>query len=57
MFVVGFDWANRLFINGEYVRTCTDREVMLVGFIPADVFTTQSTTVSVGGSRAESVCV
>jgi hypothetical protein len=32
-FKVVFDWANRMFINGKFIRVCTDREILLVGTV------------------------
>jgi hypothetical protein len=26
-----FDWNNRLFIDGEFIRICTDWEILIIG--------------------------
>jgi hypothetical protein len=30
---VWFDWANRMYIDGEFIQVCTDAEIYLVGKI------------------------
>lgn len=30
---IGFDWANRMYVNGKFVRTVSDAECYRIGVI------------------------
>jgi len=31
--MIRFNWSNQLFVNGEFIRVCTEREIYLVGLV------------------------